>query len=126
MPLEPLGVVLYGRAAYVRAHAHRFSFQTVGFFDGRIHVVVACHVIGTAGTTLKLTSTWKLVIDGSVVVAGFFNQTSAHKARAIVKTGIRIEPWVGRIGAASDFFVVANAIAVGVRVTVTTTNAQGI
>jgi len=24
-PLEPLGVVLYGRAAYVRAHAHRFS-----------------------------------------------------------------------------------------------------
>lgn len=37
-PLEPLGVVLYGRAAYVRAHAHRFSFQTIGFFDGRIHV----------------------------------------------------------------------------------------
>lgn len=37
-PLEPLGVVLYAKAAYVRAHAHRFSFQTVGFFDGRIHV----------------------------------------------------------------------------------------
>lgn len=37
-PLEPLGVVLYAKAAYVRAHAHRFSFRTVGFFDGRIHV----------------------------------------------------------------------------------------
>ena len=42
-PLEPLGVVLYGRAAYVRAHAHRFSFQTVGFFDGRSHVASPAH-----------------------------------------------------------------------------------
>jgi hypothetical protein len=37
-PSEKLGVVFYGRAAYQRAHQHRFSFQTVGFFDGRIHV----------------------------------------------------------------------------------------
>ena len=37
-PEEPLGVVFYGRAAYLRAHQQRFSFQTVGFFDGRIHV----------------------------------------------------------------------------------------
>jgi hypothetical protein len=43
VPAEPLGVVLYGRANYLRAHAHRFSFQTVGFFDGRIHVVSAAH-----------------------------------------------------------------------------------
>jgi hypothetical protein len=42
-PANPLGVVLYGRANYTRAHAHRFSFQTVGFFDGRIHVVSAAH-----------------------------------------------------------------------------------
>lgn len=42
-PLEPLGVVLYGRAAYLRAHAHRFSFQTIGFFDGRIHVASPAH-----------------------------------------------------------------------------------
>lgn len=42
-PLEPLGVVLYGRAAYVRAHAHRFSFQTIGFFDGQIHVASPAH-----------------------------------------------------------------------------------
>jgi hypothetical protein len=42
-PLEPLGVVLYGKAAYIRAHAHRFSFQTVGFFDGRIHVASPAH-----------------------------------------------------------------------------------
>ncbi len=42
-PLEPLGVVLYGRAAYVRAHSHRFSFQTIGFFDGRIHVSSPAH-----------------------------------------------------------------------------------
>jgi len=38
VPLEPLGVVFYGKAAYSRAHRHRFTFQTVGFFDGRIHV----------------------------------------------------------------------------------------
>jgi hypothetical protein len=94
--------------------------------DGRIHVVVASQVVGATGTAFKLTSTWKLVIDGSVVVARLLNQTSAHKARAIVKAGIRIEPWVGGIGAASNFFVVANAIAVGVRVTVTTTHAQGV
>jgi len=43
VPLEPLGVMLYGKAAYLRAHRHRFSFQTVGFFDGRIHVVSAAH-----------------------------------------------------------------------------------
>lgn len=46
-PLEPLGVVLYGRAAYVREHAHRFSFQTVGFFDGRIHVASPAHPTDT-------------------------------------------------------------------------------
>ena len=42
-PAEPMGVVLYGKAAYLREHQHRFSFQTVGFFDGRIHVVSAAH-----------------------------------------------------------------------------------
>jgi hypothetical protein len=46
-PLEPLGVVLYGRAAYIRAHAHRFSFQTIGFFDGRIHVASPAHPTDT-------------------------------------------------------------------------------
>jgi hypothetical protein len=43
VPLEPMGVVLYGKAAYLREHRHRFSFQTVGFYDGRIHVVSAAH-----------------------------------------------------------------------------------
>jgi hypothetical protein len=42
-PLEPLGVVFYGRASYSRAHRHRFSFQTVGFFDGQIHVSSPAH-----------------------------------------------------------------------------------
>jgi len=42
-PLEPLGVLLYGKAAYLQAHRHRFSFQTVGFFDGRIHVTSPAH-----------------------------------------------------------------------------------
>jgi hypothetical protein len=46
VPAEPMGVVLYGRAAYLKAHGHRFSFQTVGFFDGRIHVVSAAHPAG--------------------------------------------------------------------------------
>lgn len=46
-PLEPLGVVLYGRAAYTRAHAHRFSFRTIGFFDGRIHVASPAHPTDT-------------------------------------------------------------------------------
>lgn len=45
-PEEPTGVVLYGRAAYVLAHSHRFSFDTVGFYDGRIHVVSAAHPAG--------------------------------------------------------------------------------
>jgi hypothetical protein len=45
-PLEPLGVVFYGRAAYSREHDHRFSFQTVGFFDGRIHVASPAHPTG--------------------------------------------------------------------------------
>jgi hypothetical protein len=45
-------VVLYGKAAYLRAHGHRFSFQTVGFFDGRIHVVSAAHPSGELRTLL--------------------------------------------------------------------------
>jgi len=45
-PAEATGVVLYGKAAYLQAHRHRFSFQTVGFFDGRIHVVSAAHPAG--------------------------------------------------------------------------------
>jgi len=45
-PTEPTGVVLYGKAAYVLAHAHRFTFDTVGFYDGRIHVVSAAHPAG--------------------------------------------------------------------------------
>ncbi|MBW2397453.1 MAG: DUF4124 domain-containing protein, partial [Deltaproteobacteria bacterium] len=51
-PAEPTGVVLYGKAAYVKAHAHRFSFQTVGFFDGRIHVVSKAHPAGELRTLL--------------------------------------------------------------------------
>ena len=51
-PAEPTGVVLYGKAAYLKAHAHRFSFQTVGFFDGRIHVVSKAHPAGELRTLL--------------------------------------------------------------------------
>ena len=46
VPQEPMGVVFYGKAAYLQAHRHRFSFQTIGFFDGRIHVVSAAHPAG--------------------------------------------------------------------------------
>jgi hypothetical protein len=45
-PSEPTGVVLYGKAAYLAAHQHRFSFPTVGFFDGNIHVASAAHPAG--------------------------------------------------------------------------------
>jgi hypothetical protein len=45
-PQEPTGVVLYGKAAYLAAHQHRFSFPTVGFFDGEIHVASAAHPAG--------------------------------------------------------------------------------
>jgi hypothetical protein len=45
-PAEPMGVVFYGRAAYDEAHRERFSFRTVGFFDGQIHVVSAAHPAG--------------------------------------------------------------------------------
>ena len=51
-PLEPLGVVLYGKAAYLQAHRHRFSFQTVGFFDGRIHVTSPAHPSGAMRSLL--------------------------------------------------------------------------
>ncbi len=51
-PMDSLGVVLYGRASYARAHAHRFSFQTVGFFDGRIHVVSGAYPAGELRTLL--------------------------------------------------------------------------
>jgi len=45
-PAEATGVVLYGKAAYLAAHGDRFSFPTVGFYDGRIHVVSAAHPAG--------------------------------------------------------------------------------
>jgi hypothetical protein len=46
VPAEPTGVVLYGRGAYLNEHGARFSFRTVGFFDGRIHVVSRAHPAG--------------------------------------------------------------------------------
>ncbi len=46
LPAGPMGVVFYGKATYLQAHRHRFTFQTVGFFDGRIHVVSAAHPAG--------------------------------------------------------------------------------
>jgi hypothetical protein len=51
-PEESVGVVLYGKAAYLKTHGHRFSFQTVGFFDGRIHVVSAAYPAGELRTLL--------------------------------------------------------------------------
>jgi tetratricopeptide (TPR) repeat protein len=42
-PEEPTRVLFYGKGAYRRAHAHRFTFRTVGFYDGRIHVASAGH-----------------------------------------------------------------------------------
>jgi hypothetical protein len=45
-PAEPTSVVFYGKAAYLAAHKHRFSFPTVGFYDGRIHVASAAHPAG--------------------------------------------------------------------------------
>ncbi|MCL4684787.1 hypothetical protein KJ059_08555 [Myxococcota bacterium] len=46
VPAEKIGVVFYGKAAYLAAHRHRFSFPTVGFYDGRIHVASAAHPAG--------------------------------------------------------------------------------
>lgn len=51
-PAEPLGVVLYGKGAYLRAFSHRFSFPTVGFFDGSIRVISAAHPAGSLRTLL--------------------------------------------------------------------------
>lgn len=42
-PQEATGVVLYSQGAYARANRDRFSFRTVGFFDGQIHVASAAH-----------------------------------------------------------------------------------
>jgi len=68
-PAEPIGVVLYGRAAYTRAFAKRFSFQTVGFFDGRIHVVSAAHPAGQLRTLLVHEFTHAL----------FYEQVGGHR-----------------------------------------------
>ena len=46
VPAEPTRVVLYGRVSYAATHGHRFSFPTVGFFDGRIHVASPTHPAG--------------------------------------------------------------------------------
>ena len=46
VPAEPTAVAFYGRAAYDRAYRHRFTFRTVGFFDGRVNVVSAAHPSG--------------------------------------------------------------------------------
>lgn len=46
VPAAPTGIALYGRGAYDRAYRHRFTFRTVGFFDGRVHVVSAAHPSG--------------------------------------------------------------------------------
>jgi hypothetical protein len=46
VPEEAMGVVFYSKAAYIQAHRHRFSFETIGFFDGQIHVVSAAHPAG--------------------------------------------------------------------------------
>ena len=43
---ERLGVVFYGRARYDQEHQHRFSFTTVGFFDGQIHVASPAYPSG--------------------------------------------------------------------------------
>jgi len=45
-PRERTGVVFYGKAAYLAAYRHRFSFPTIGFYDGRIHVASAAHPAG--------------------------------------------------------------------------------
>lgn len=51
-PAEPLGVMFYGRAAYDRAHGHRFNFRTVGFFDGKIHIAAQAHPSSRLGPLL--------------------------------------------------------------------------
>jgi len=52
-PAEPTRVLFYGKGAYRRAHMHRFSFRTVGFFDGRIHVASAAHPGGELRSLLN-------------------------------------------------------------------------
>jgi hypothetical protein len=46
VPEEAMGVIFYGKATYIETHRHRFSFQTIGFFDGEIHVISAAHPAG--------------------------------------------------------------------------------
>jgi tetratricopeptide (TPR) repeat protein len=52
-PAEPTRVLFYGKGAYRRAHMDRFSFRTVGFFDGRIHVASAAHPGGELRSLLN-------------------------------------------------------------------------
>ena len=39
VPTRPLRVILYAENTYARLHGARFGFETVGFYDGGIHVV---------------------------------------------------------------------------------------
>ena len=39
VPEKPLRVVLYAEDTYAKLHDARFGFETVGFYDGEIHVV---------------------------------------------------------------------------------------
>lgn len=68
-PQEPTGVVLYAKAAYLAAHKHRFSFPTVGFFDGRIHVASAAHPAGEL----------RAVLFHEYVHAVFTERTGGHR-----------------------------------------------
>lgn len=68
-PAEPTGVVFYGKAAYLAAHEHRFSFPTVGFYDGRIHVASAAHPAGEL----------RALLFHEYVHAVFAERTSGHR-----------------------------------------------
>ena len=81
VPAEPMGVVLYGKAAYLRAHRHRFSFQTVGFYDGRIHVVSAAHPAGVRGARHNTIASAASIAATPTQAAGWDPVMRAYHAR---------------------------------------------
>jgi hypothetical protein len=97
VPQEPMGVLFYGRAAYARAHRHRFSFQTVGFFDGRIHVVSAAHPAGELRALLFHEYAHAVYHEG---LAGLSERVSSgragltHSGRAALRRRIDAGRWI--------------------------------
>jgi hypothetical protein len=120
---EPLGVVFYGRARYDREHRHRFSFKTVGFFDGQIHVASPAHPSGELRSLLFHECTHALYREQTGGDRPYwFNEGlaerverrsrrvpgSTHSERAALRARIATDTWIPLRSIARSFSGLSN------------------